>query len=184
MRTQDLLKCIHRFAAEFYTERGQLLNISREYRKERKKRAQKRAQKRLRASRKEEGLGSSSGSSSSQSSKSKEDSGDPASNVETEQDDDDDDGEEAELDSDDRGEGPSTSRNMKKKGNAKRKGRRRAGKLYTDMYKMFDGSSMMALGKDIISFNHRHITHSTFARNVGSGTHCSFTYATGPPRLG
>jgi len=182
MRTQDLLKCIHRFAAEFYTERGQLLNISREYRKQRKKRAQKRARQRLRASRKEEGLDSLSGSSSSQSSKSKEDSeGDPASNAETEQEEEEE--EEAELDSDDHGEGPSTSRNIKKKGNAKRKGRRRA-ELYTDMYKMFDGSAMMALGKDIISFNHRHVTNSSFSRNVGSGTHCSCTYATGASRLG
>ncbi|KAF9035915.1 hypothetical protein BJ165DRAFT_1355169, partial [Panaeolus papilionaceus] len=34
----DLLKYIHRFAAEFYTERGELLNISREFRKQRKAR--------------------------------------------------------------------------------------------------------------------------------------------------
>ena len=108
MRLQDLLKCIHRFATEFYTERGQLLNISREYRKQRKKRTQKRARQRLRASR-EEGLNSLSDSSSSESSKSKEDSEeDPASNAETEQESDDD-REEADLDSDDHGESPSTS---------------------------------------------------------------------------
>jgi hypothetical protein len=183
MRTQDLLKCIHRFAAEFYTERGQLLNISREYRKQRKERAQERARQRLRDARKEEGLDSLSDTSSSESSKLKEDSEkDPASNAETEQDDDG--GEEAELGSDDRGEGPSTSQNRKEKGNAKRKGRRRARKLYTDMYKMFDGSAIMALGKDITSFLYRHVTHSVFARNVGSRTHRSFTYATGSFRLG
>ena len=34
---QDLLKCIHRYASEFYTESGQLLNSSRDYRKQRKK---------------------------------------------------------------------------------------------------------------------------------------------------
>jgi len=184
MRPQDLLKCIHRFAAEFYTERGQLLNISREYRKQRKKRAQKRARQRLQASRKEEGLDSLSDLSSSESSKSKEDSEeDPASNAETEQESDDD-REEADLDSDDHGEGPSTSQKMKGNKKIKRKGRRRAGKLYTDMYKMFDGSAIMALGKDITSFIYPHVTHSVFARNVGSRTHRSFTHATGSSRLG
>ena len=183
MRIQDLLKCIHRFAAEFYTERGQLLNISREYRKQRKKRTEKRARQRLWAARKEEGLDNPSGSSSSESAKSKEDSEDPASNAETEQEDDND-GKEAEFDSDDYEEGASTSQKMKGKKRVKRKGRRRAGKLYTDMYKMFDGSAIMALGKDIISFIYRHVTHSAFARNVGSRTHRSFTYATGSSRLG
>ena len=183
MRPQDLLKCIHRFAAEFYTERGQLLNISREYRKQRKKRTQKRARQRLRASR-EEGLNSLSDSSSSESSKSKEDSEeDPASNAETEQESDDD-REEADLDLDDHGESPSTSQKMKGKNKVKRKSRRRAGKLYTDMYKMFDGSAIMALGKDITSFIYPHVTHSVFGRNVGSRTHRSFTHATGSFRLG
>ena len=180
MRTQDLLKCIHRFAAEFYTERGQLLNISREYRKQRKKRAQKRARQRLRASRKEEGLDS---LSDSESSKSKEISEGPASNAETDQESDDD-KEEVDLDSDDHGEGPSTSQKMKGKKNTKRKGRRRAGKLYTDMYKMFDGSAIMALGKDITSFIYPHVTHSVFARNAGSRTHRSFAHATDSSRLG
>ncbi|KIM34998.1 hypothetical protein M413DRAFT_14802 [Hebeloma cylindrosporum] len=150
----DLLKCIHRFAAEFYSERGQLLNISREYRKQRKKRAQKRARERLRASRKEEGLDSLSDSLSSEGSKSQEGSEeDPASNEETEEDDDDE--EEHELDSDDHGAGPSTSQNKRKKGKPKGKGRRRAGKLYTDMYKMFDGSAIMALGMLV----QEHIAH-------------------------
>jgi len=35
--SSDLLKCIHRYASEFYTESGQLLNSSRAYRKQREK---------------------------------------------------------------------------------------------------------------------------------------------------
>ncbi|KAL1695641.1 hypothetical protein GGG16DRAFT_121455 [Schizophyllum commune] len=34
----DLLKCIHHFASKYYTERGMLLNASRDYRRERKER--------------------------------------------------------------------------------------------------------------------------------------------------
>ncbi|KAJ7623324.1 hypothetical protein FB45DRAFT_869933 [Roridomyces roridus] len=35
---QDLLKCIHHFACQYYSERGQLFNDTRTYRKERKRR--------------------------------------------------------------------------------------------------------------------------------------------------
>ncbi|TRM63693.1 hypothetical protein BD626DRAFT_275474 [Schizophyllum amplum] len=40
----DLLKCIHHFASKYYTERGMLLNSSKDYRRERKERQQSRLQ--------------------------------------------------------------------------------------------------------------------------------------------
>jgi len=45
--SSDLLKCIHRYASEFYTESDQLLNSSRDYRQQRKKgRVEKKAKER------------------------------------------------------------------------------------------------------------------------------------------
>jgi len=172
---QDLLKCIHRFASEFYTERGQLLNISREYRKQRKKRARKR----LRALREEAGLSSPSGSSSSESSESDGDSENSGSDAGKDQED-----EEAEAgpDPDDHGEGPSNPQGMK--GKTKRKVPQPSGKLYNDMYKLFDGSAIMALGEEVTNLIHLHLTHLFSPRNVDSRTHCSFTYATSTCRLG
>ncbi|KAF9476718.1 hypothetical protein BDN70DRAFT_882027 [Pholiota conissans] len=174
----DLLKVIHKFASEFYTERGQLLNISREYRKERKQRALARKAKLLDGgssrSGKKEGSTSRSQSASSPAS-SEEDpsehniSGDEA-NIrqsskgkgkerqrEDDADEDDDDEEEEEEENEDdkdyndeSEEIESYSEAESKKFTAKRKKRSKSSRkesvLYTDMYKVFDGSAMMALG--------------------------------------
>ena len=83
---QDLLKCIHRYASEFYTESGQLLNSSRDYRKERKKRSDEK----------------------------------------------------------------------------KAKGRSSTSKRHRDMYKVFDGSAIMAIGKQTLLLRFVNICPSTF----------------------
>lgn len=110
-KIQDLLKSIHRFAAEFYSERGQLLNSSRNYRKERKKRRQ------------EKDAGSDANSSSSLGSES----------MGNQQKDEESDAE--------------YSNETSVKTKRPKKGRHRVGQLYVDMYKVFDGSAMMALGE-------------------------------------
>lgn len=123
---QDLLKSIHRFASKFYTERGQLLNSSRQYRKERKERRIKRAMNR-----------ESSHSSTASRSKSPEKV------------DGDEEGLEEEPPETDGGDIDKTPRITRGK---TRKGRHRTEKLYVDMYKMFDGSAMMALGTLAVHF--------------------------------
>ncbi|KDR84252.1 hypothetical protein GALMADRAFT_704386 [Galerina marginata CBS 339.88] len=145
----DLLKCIHRFASEFYTERGQLLNISREYRKERKDRALRRRARREKQAR--EDNGSPSGSpSSSESSDSDESSSQKSTKITTAIEDEE--GSTSSEDSND-GDDDNDKANQDTKGKRKTKSKRRrrrrrhyADKLYTDMYKMFDGSAMMVLG--------------------------------------
>ncbi|KAF8878588.1 hypothetical protein CPB84DRAFT_1688279 [Gymnopilus junonius] len=149
----DLLKCIHRFASEFYTERGQLLNISREYRKERKQRAlQKRARNEKRADKRKEDHEDSAAPSGSESEFSESET--PPQDADDNSEDEESSGREV-SDGGENDEGGSSSKNTKGKGEAKskkpwkRKGRRRTDKLYTDMYKMFDGSAMMALGMSL-----------------------------------
>ena len=118
------MKCIHRFASEFYHEKGQLLNSSRQYRKERKERRLKRDMDR----------DSSPSSHSTSSSKSRSKSAEKLDEYEDDPDED-----EASE-----GDGVDTTAGTKRRKG--RKGRRRSAKLYVDMYKVFDGSAMMALG--------------------------------------
>ncbi|PPR06617.1 hypothetical protein CVT24_001724 [Panaeolus cyanescens] len=162
----DLLKFIHRFAAEFYTERGELLNVSKEYRKERKARRLKRL-----ANAKKQGEVKE----SQKRGKGKEKAADSASEDEDEDSDleheqnehegrseSESDGEDPQHgnntnseseylsgDASTKGEGTSTKVQKGNMGTQKRlrwKGKKRAEMLYKDMYKIFDGSALLALG--------------------------------------
>nr|VWP01992.1 Uncharacterized protein [Ganoderma boninense] len=128
----DLLKCLHYFATTYYTAMGQLYDASREFRKERKKR---RAQK----------LEKTEATSSSPLSAGQE-FNDPLSgsgeedfefdeNEEGEEDEEVDEEEEEE-----RGEGD------KKRSKARERRPRGPQHVTKDMYKLFDGSALMALG--------------------------------------
>ncbi|KAF9528042.1 hypothetical protein CPB83DRAFT_855228 [Crepidotus variabilis] len=122
----DLLKCIHRFAAEFYTERGELLNISRQWRRERKER------RRLRQQLAGEEFSSSTSSSSTPS------ASDSEIDDSLEQDDEPILGEQA--------GGSSMDQKGKQKGHDPAMKRKRNEEVFVDMYKRLDGSAMMALG--------------------------------------
>ena len=100
---QELLKCIHRYASEYYTESGQLLNSSRDYRKQRKAR-----------------------------------------------------------------------RDSKEKEKSQRKGQQRTAKQYRDMYKVFDGSAILAIGQQILSLL-RLVFQLCDPRDVGSRIYRSGT---------
>jgi len=201
---QDLLNVIHRFASEFYHERGQLLNISRQYRREKKERDLRR-------------LGLSSGfddydtpGSSSDSTSVSEESSDENSSESEMDEDEEGDGQDEEKDEPssnaedkDEDEETRTANNNKSKtrsdtkGNSKGKGkqkqkakqngptsRRRVSRkgtkikrddnLYIDMYKMFDGSAMMALGMSVFFLFFR----ALFAFRIPFRSHCNIQYPT------
>ena len=115
---QDLLKCLHHFAAKYYSEKGQLIDASRVARQ--KKRARKKADQ-----------GSRSSSRSTVDSISDEESDDSGVDI--------------------------TPAYPLKQQTSKQKGRQGAD-LLKDMYKMFDGSALVALGGhpliDIASVTH------------------------------
>ncbi|KAL1660393.1 hypothetical protein GGF50DRAFT_118997 [Schizophyllum commune] len=118
----DLLKCIHHFASKYYTERGMLLNASKDYRRERKERRKNATRQTTHTP---EG-----------------DDGEPA--VEEEQDED---GHPAvdEQEVDEEGTNasappPPTKRRKRGKAYAE------SSKLSRDMYKVMDGSALLALG--------------------------------------
>jgi hypothetical protein len=106
---QDLLKCLHRFAAQYYSDKGQLIDASRIARQ--KKRAKTNAD-----------TGSRSSSRSTEDSISGEESGSDSTNV------------------------SSVSSATLQAPKPKQKGRQGAD-LVKDMYKMFDGSALVALGR-------------------------------------
>jgi len=127
---QDLLKCIHRYASEYYTESGQLLNSSREYRRQRKiRRDKKKAKSRTKTS---------ISPTNSRNPSPNDDS--LASESET-----------STRDGDYENEGDSEvdQSKSKEKDKAQRKGRKRTAKQYRDMYKVFDGSAIMAIGQQL-----------------------------------
>jgi hypothetical protein len=113
--------------------------------------------------RKEEGLNTPTGSSSSESSASNEDSDNSGSDAGKRQREEERE-EEAEPDPDHPGDGPSNPQSGKGKGKTRQKGRQSTRKLYTDMYKMFDGSAIMALGEDITNLISLHPTHFFFGQ--------------------
>ncbi|RPD67459.1 hypothetical protein L226DRAFT_477930 [Lentinus tigrinus ALCF2SS1-7] len=134
--SSDLLKCLHHFASSYYTAMGQLYDATREARQERKIR-------RL-AKRQEAGTASSSRAASSEATKvdvDEEDSGEESS-------------ESSEGDEDvDEAESPT------KDGKTSRKKRRRRVERHPmdkDMYKIFDGSALVALGMLL----QEHVVHS------------------------
>ena len=140
---EDLLKSIHYFAANYYSERGQLLNISREDRAKRKaKRLEKRAERQA-----AEGRGSVDITASRSSSPQKTQKPHHGSDDEDDFDSEDEDGEEDEDkdDSEEDEEYEDTSRKEKKLS------KRDQGPRFRDMYKVFDGSALMAIG---LSFSH------------------------------
>ncbi|KAF8806078.1 hypothetical protein BYT27DRAFT_7191380 [Phlegmacium glaucopus] len=123
--SSDLLKCIHRYASEYYTQSGQLLNSSREYRKQRKiRRDIKKAQGRTKIS---------ISPTNSRTPSPNHDSLGSESDIST-------------RDGDYDNEGGSKLDKGKEKEKAPRKGRQRTAKQYRDMYKVFDGSAIMAIG--------------------------------------
>ena len=115
---QDLLKCLHHFAAKYYSEKGQLIDASRVARQ--KKRARKKVDQ-----------GSRSSSRSTMDSISDEESDDSGVDITLAY--------------------PLTPQTSKQKG-------RQGADLLKDMYKMFDGSALVALGEhpliDIASVTH------------------------------
>lgn len=127
---QDLLKCIHYFASTYYTEMGQLRDSTREYRREKKGRklarlqagvAEKKKAMKAKLQNADEEEDSASDSESS-----------PSSSSEDEQDDE-----------------PETKAKAKKgqsQGKRKRSLRRQTAYGSTDMYKICDGSALMAIG--------------------------------------
>ncbi|KAI5831576.1 hypothetical protein K523DRAFT_346035 [Schizophyllum commune Tattone D] len=118
----DLLKCIHHFASKYYTERGMLLNASKDYRRERKERRKNATRQPTHTP---EG-----------------DEGEPA--VEEEQDED---GhpavDEQEVDEDGTNASPPPPPTKRRK---RGKAYAESSKLTRDMYKVMDGSALMALG--------------------------------------
>ncbi|KAL4264521.1 hypothetical protein AB1N83_004165 [Pleurotus pulmonarius] len=104
--SSDLLKCIHHFASNYYSERGQLSNSTRDYRRNRKARQLAKLDNKTHVKARGEG-------------ENRDEKGD------TEEDNDD-------------GEDSSPAR--------KRARRRREKYLFRDMYKIMDGSSLMAIG--------------------------------------
>ncbi|CAA7259403.1 unnamed protein product [Cyclocybe aegerita] len=136
----DLLKCIHRYASEYYTERGQLLNSSRSYRIEQRAKQHQRHQQQ-----REEGRTPSPSPSESSSSSGSELDSESGSDS----DEDYEEGEGAESNTK-KGKGKGKGKGKAKakgKGKRKRKTKRRGqSKLYVDMYKVFDGSALLALG--------------------------------------
>ncbi|KAF8165894.1 hypothetical protein B0H34DRAFT_794222 [Crassisporium funariophilum] len=139
--SSDLLKCIHRFASEYYTETGQLLNASRTFRKERKEKRLLRLEKqKAKQTRSTKGLSGSSRSTSSH-------AGSPKQDTEDEIENDTDDEKESENENDaGRTEVDDQKSKAKQRAAGKGKGRRRAEKHHVDMYKVLDGSAMLAVG--------------------------------------
>lgn len=127
MRLQDLLKCIHYFASTYYSEMGQLRDSSKEYRKEKKlrrlKRLQKQADRKAAAAQSDQKAGDGEDESSATSSS-----------------------EEEETESED--ESTTSKAPTSKKGS--RNVRRAKALAGADMYKIFDGSALMAIGKELI----------------------------------
>ncbi|TFY71277.1 hypothetical protein EVG20_g1731 [Dentipellis fragilis] len=119
--SSDLLKCIHHFTSSYYASKGQLFNASYEYRVRRKEKLRKKKGKERQRN-----------DDSSQ----EEDEGDEES--QTEEDEQDDEVEEDEGDADE-DEDAAIFKRRKRKLRPKEEFRR-------DMYKLFDGSVLMALG--------------------------------------
>ncbi|KJA29554.1 hypothetical protein HYPSUDRAFT_50142 [Hypholoma sublateritium FD-334 SS-4] len=171
----DLLKSIHRFASEFYSERGQLLNVSRQYRAERKQARLARQQRKASQSKgKEKASGSKSPTPSSDESQEGSDDGSESDEDEDEneeggeigkkdgskkkgkrkeelEDEGEDSADESSGDEEEADEaGTEEAETAKRRPKTKR--RRRSGKpkilppLVTDMYKVFEGSALMVLG--------------------------------------
>ncbi|TFK94900.1 hypothetical protein K466DRAFT_535073 [Polyporus arcularius HHB13444] len=132
--SSDLLKCLHHFASSYYTAMGQLYDATREARQERKIR-------RL-AKRKESGTASSSRAASSDATKVGVD-GEDTGEESTESSDEDEDAYEAE----------SPTKNSSSKRKKRRRGKHPMDK---DMYKIFDGSALVALGMLL----QEHVAHS------------------------
>ncbi|KAI0638633.1 hypothetical protein C8Q77DRAFT_1070779 [Trametes polyzona] len=132
--SSDLLKCLHYFASTYYTAMGQLYDGSREFRKQKKARRLEKASRASeaveRSREKSEGAGSHEAPHNSS-----EDELDP---------------------SDHEDEGPADDHPAPQEGSSsapqaagkarKRKGPRRVRPLEKDMYKVFDGSALVALG--------------------------------------
>ena len=115
--TQDLLKCIHYFAANFYSERGELLDVTREARREKKKRKLEREKEKQ---------------SESSSKEDEEES-------------------QTEEDSQNGSEEPNFRVTKRCKG-------KQGEKPVRDMYKMFTGSALMALGQFLSFVLHLSLT--------------------------
>lgn len=123
---QDLLKCIHYFASTYYSEMGQLRDSSRQYRKEKKQKRLKRLQATL----------------PSQSEK-------HAGQAQSENWNQEDDSLSSEEES--KGNERETGQTSKSTGCKRRRKRARAERVQTghtaaDMYKVLDGSALMAIG--------------------------------------
>ncbi|KAL1744861.1 hypothetical protein HDZ31DRAFT_37618 [Schizophyllum fasciatum] len=112
----DLLKCIHHFASRYYAERGMLLNASKDYRRERKERRQSALRK-------------------AEQSEGEQQAGEKQRNENEEAD-----GSEEHDNEEDTESGPPVKR--KRRGQAYAE----SSKLSRDMYKVMDGSALMALG--------------------------------------
>ncbi|KAI1795002.1 hypothetical protein LXA43DRAFT_1080308 [Ganoderma leucocontextum] len=122
----DLLKCLHYFASTYYTAMGQLYDASREFRKERK----------IRRAQKLKKTGAASSSDPQPAGKDVNDPQDSSGEEDIEFSEDEEEEEEADK------EGEEDDKRMKR-----RKTRPTASRhVAKDMYKLFDGSALMALG--------------------------------------
>lgn len=207
------MKCIHRFASEFYSERGQLLNVTRQYRAERK---QARLARQQRKANRSKGKGKATDSNTSKSStpskdeegsddssESDEDEGEGDSEVgkndgsrkegkrkeREENDEGEDSGDETEEDEEEADE-PGTAEAETSKQQPKGKRRRKSGKpkilppLVTDMYKVFEGSALMVLGS-FIHFQFSLLTqHCRAHRSACSRTRKFFAHSQHPRWVG
>ncbi|KAF4619582.1 hypothetical protein D9613_004770 [Agrocybe pediades] len=163
--SSDLLNVIHRFASEFYHERGQLLNISRQYRIEKRKRELRRRGLLSKSDDNGNDAVASDSASNASDAEADEQASESSSEGESSGEDDDEEtqnptpGGPEQEDTEKVDKASSHDKRSKGKGKekAKEQGRpksRRTGRrklkrdenMYIDMYKMFDGSAMMALG--------------------------------------
>ncbi|KAL0579899.1 hypothetical protein V5O48_002070 [Marasmius crinis-equi] len=147
--SSDLLKCIHFMACQYYHERGQLLNASKEFRKQRKlRRLAKLRQASNTASQQEEevdGHPSDSDQEREDSDPESDEDGDYPAN-ESDEDDEEDQEEEKEEDEDEEDEG-----------NDKKKRRKVDRNPVIDMYRTMNGSALMALGASLFITHYFHV---------------------------
>ena len=206
------MKSIHRFASEFYSERGQLLNVTRQYRAERKQaRLARQQRKASRSKGKGKAIVSNASKSSTpskdeeesdDSSESDEDEGEGDSEVgkndekegkkkerQEEEDEDEDSGAESDEDVEDADEaGSEEAETSKQRPKGKRRGKSGKPKilppLVTDMYKVFEGSALMVLGR-FIHFQFSLLTQNCrLHRNARSRTCKFFAHSQHPGWVG
>ncbi len=150
------MKCIHHFASEFYSSKGLLYDASKEARKEKKTRKlEKQTQIQQTKLQGEETKGS---------------------NDEKESDEDDEHAEDSDQEEgfEDRRRDATAneSNDVNKTGRTNKNTKKAKKRLRRDMYKIFDGSALMAIGKQALSSRIESLSLSTFWNNMNHLTFC------------